>query len=141
MFDVGSEVVTFKSIEDLKCKARFYLDHEEERRRIAEKSRQRVLREHTFEQRLREMLTFVFYNRLDELKSKLDARPKGVENLINQAGEETELGRYLISFKNQNNFKLKTLIDYIESSDGNLSKNELLLLMVDQVVKEGEGIA
>jgi spore maturation protein CgeB len=51
--------VTFDGAGDLRDKAAYYLSHEDERRRIAEKARARVLREHTYEHRAREMAAAV----------------------------------------------------------------------------------
>lgn len=86
---------------------------------------------------MREALVHIFSDRLAELKARVDGRKKPVDLHIEQAGADTELGRYLGRFKDVKNFSLKTVVDGIHEGEGVLSKNELLLLMLDQVVKEG----
>lgn len=55
-FDVGSEIVAFDGIDDLKEKIRYYLEHNDEREEIARRGRERVLKEHTYKRRMEEML-------------------------------------------------------------------------------------
>lgn len=135
-FRVGEEIVTFKTIDDLKEKIRYYLQNASERETIAAKARDRVLREHTFEHRLKEMLVHVYQDRIDELKQRVQARPGGAARLSGRAGVETELGRYLKQFEQEKDFSIKTMIGHIEKEEGALTQNELLLLMVDQVAKQ-----
>lgn len=51
-FEEGREIVCFDTKEEMVEKIRYYLSHEDERRRIAEAARQRVLRDHTWRQRV-----------------------------------------------------------------------------------------
>ena len=59
LFDVETELATFRTADELAEKVTYYLPREEERRRMAELAQQRVLREHTYEQRLNTMLSIV----------------------------------------------------------------------------------
>lgn len=52
LFDVDAEVVTYSSFDDLEAKARYYLTHEPERRRIADGGARAVLARHTYVHRL-----------------------------------------------------------------------------------------
>ena len=52
-FEIGSEVCVFQDEGDLLDKVRYYLAHEDERRRIATLGYARCLREHTWDHRLR----------------------------------------------------------------------------------------
>lgn len=51
-YEPGKEIVIFQGREELIEKIRYYLSHEEERRRIAEQSYRRTLSEHTWKHRL-----------------------------------------------------------------------------------------
>ncbi len=55
-FQVGDEVIEFDSTDDLKKKIRYFLNHPEERVAIAAKARRRVLKEHTYEARMNQVL-------------------------------------------------------------------------------------
>jgi len=136
MFLEGEEIATFKSVQDLKQKISYYLEHEEERRRIAEKGRERVLAEHTLEHRMTELLTHIFAGQLQSLKERVADRKDSVENFIEQAGEKTELADYLEQFLGTPEFSLKTVTDRIARGEGALTRTETLMLMVDQLVNE-----
>ncbi len=58
-FEPDTEVVTFHSQAELKEKIDYYLRHEEQRRAIADRSLARAHREHTYELRLRHLLSVV----------------------------------------------------------------------------------
>jgi len=51
----GKEIVVFDGQSDLIEKCRYYLSHDEERGKIAEAGYERTLRDHTYEQRFKEM--------------------------------------------------------------------------------------
>lgn len=57
LFELGKEIETFKTIEELVEKVDYYLAHEEERHRIAQRGFERVQRDHTWETRARQLLT------------------------------------------------------------------------------------
>jgi spore maturation protein CgeB len=136
LFKPGEEIVTFKDIDDLKNKIAYFLDRKEEREAIAVRARIKAISDHSFERRLEEMLVHIFQSNLKLLENKLDKRGSNVGFLIEQAGEKSDLGTYLKSFDSQRDLALKDVVKRIESEEGDLTQNELLLLMVDQVVKE-----
>jgi len=55
-FEIDEELVSYRSLGELREKLAHYLAHPEEARRIAERGRARVLREHTIAARLKQML-------------------------------------------------------------------------------------
>ncbi len=59
LYEVGREVITFRSRDELRELAEYYLEHSTERAMIAERAQQRALKEHTFDHRLNEILTSV----------------------------------------------------------------------------------
>ena len=65
-FEPEQEVVTFQTMEDLKEKVRYYLEHEKERREIADRAYWRAHREHTYEHRLKRLLKLTFDGEADE---------------------------------------------------------------------------
>jgi len=58
-FEEGKEIVCFDTKEEMLEKIRYYLAHEDKRRQIAEAARQRVLREHTWAQRIVHMTQYM----------------------------------------------------------------------------------
>ncbi len=53
------EIVTFRSEQEMIDKIKYYLEHEDARLKIAEAGNRRVLKEHTFEVRIRELLNII----------------------------------------------------------------------------------
>jgi hypothetical protein len=58
-FEPGREVVAYKDAADLIEKARFYLEHEDERREIAAAGQARTLGEHTYRDRIAELASML----------------------------------------------------------------------------------
>lgn len=56
LFEVGKEVVSYTDAEDLARKIDYYLEHDDERQEIAAAGQRRTLAEHTYEQRMRELV-------------------------------------------------------------------------------------
>lgn len=55
-FEPGKEIETFHDLSELREKARYYLDHEDERKEIALAGQRRAHAEHTYRHRLQQML-------------------------------------------------------------------------------------
>lgn len=55
LFEIGKEVETYRTKEELLEKINYYLTHEEERQKIALAGQQRTLHEHTYAQRMKEL--------------------------------------------------------------------------------------
>lgn len=56
-FNIGEEIEVYQGIEDLICKTKFYLEHEEVRNKIAQKGYERVGKFFTFKERLATILS------------------------------------------------------------------------------------
>jgi spore maturation protein CgeB len=59
MFELGKEVVTYRSPHECLELIKYYLEHDEEREAIARAGQERTLREHTYKRRMRELLNIV----------------------------------------------------------------------------------
>ena len=132
----GIEVATFDSIDDLGKKVNYYLKYEDEARSIAAKGKTKVLKEHTIQHRMHEMLVHVFMDNLNNLKERVSSPDRDpVSYYIDHVGDSSPLGIYLDQFRGSNEFSIKTMVDQIAEGQGNLSQQELLVLMTDQIVK------
>jgi len=58
-FEVGKEIDGFATAEELREKAHYYLAHESARLAMAQRARARVLQEHTYAQRVQQLLRWV----------------------------------------------------------------------------------
>lgn len=61
-FEIGKEVVCFESDSDLIEKIAYYLEHEDERRAIAQAAHQRALAEHTYERRFQQIFKAIGFD-------------------------------------------------------------------------------
>lgn len=57
MFEIGEEIETYSSIDELIDKCAYYLEHDNERAEIARRGYERVKAEHSYFHRMKEMLT------------------------------------------------------------------------------------
>ena len=134
--DPIKEIVTFSSIDDLCEKVDYYLNNSDEAKVIANCGKERVLKEHTIQHRMDEKLIYIFMDNLDQLMARFKTESiDPVDSSIAYAGPSTDLGKYLDQFRGSSNFSIKTMVDQIGSSTGDLSNEELLVLMTDQLVK------
>ncbi|MDF1672054.1 MAG: glycosyltransferase [Vicingaceae bacterium] len=64
LFEVGKEIITYKNFKDLKMKIDYYLDpkNDEERKKIMEAGYNKVMKEHTYENRLTQLINTVEVN-------------------------------------------------------------------------------
>ena len=73
---------------------------------------------------------------LNSLKERVSSRYRDpVSYYIDHVGDCSALGIYLDQFRGLNEFSIKTMVNRIAEGDGNLSQEELLVLMTDQIVK------
>ena len=73
---------------------------------------------------------------LNLLKERVSSRHRDpVSYYIDHVGDSSALGIYLDQFRGLNEFSIKTMVNRIAEGDGNLSQEELLVLMTDQIVK------
>ena len=56
IFEIGKEVETYNSVEELIEKIKYYSQHDKERKKIAQAGQQRTLRDHTYEIRTKKIL-------------------------------------------------------------------------------------
>jgi len=59
MFDVGTELVAYRTVEECVELVRYYLAHDEEREAIARAGQARTLRDHTYAHRMRELMGII----------------------------------------------------------------------------------
>ena len=132
MFEVGKEIVTFNSVTDMKEKIAYYLNHPEERRKIAERARARVLKDHTYEARLEQMLSTIYASKYDMLRQR-EAKSPWAE-MIRRAENEPELKeRCERAFARGEEPALDGLIADIVTGKGKLTETEQKLLFMHHV--------
>ncbi len=133
LFKIGEEIVCFENLGDLRQKVKYYLDNPEERKSIAILGKERVMREHTYEQRFEEMLKFMFSRGYEP--PQWNSEHEDVESLTEAAGRDTELGEYLCQFSDKGKICLDDIIEKIRSGEDSLSDVEKKFLLMNEMKK------
>jgi spore maturation protein CgeB len=133
LFNAGEEIVLFDDLNDLRGKITYYLNNPEERERIAERGRQRVLREHTYENRMNEMLEVIAGRGIE--RPLWAEEGQVVEDLIKESGGDSEPGRYLSRFSGRERITLTEIVREISDSEGDISRTEAIFLMMNEFVR------
>ena len=134
-FEYETEIPTFTSIHELKEKIDYYLHHKEERQQIAQKARSRVLNEHTYLHRLKEMMSMIFAAKYEQLRERTESSPW--KKMIARAKGNPELEkRCQDAFQRGEEPILDGLIADIVSGKGKLSDTEQKLLFLYHIKKQ-----
>lgn len=134
LFDIGKEMVCFEGITDLRRKIAWYLDHPEERCAVAGLARARVLREHTYRHRMETLLDFIVRRGYEPPRWGSGERGDP-EDLVREAGPDTELGRYLAQFAGRPGLVLADVVEAIRAGEGTLTPVERMFLALDELNK------
>ncbi|MEC4684762.1 MAG: glycosyltransferase [Nitrospirota bacterium] len=134
LFKVGEEIVCFEDLSDLRYKIRYYLNNPDERKAIARKAMERVRKDHTYELRMEEMLDLISSMGYDF--PPWHSEGEVVEELIDAAGMETELGRYLARFTDKGKVGLDDIVEDIRAGEGALSDVEKIFLLMDSIQQQ-----
>lgn len=131
-FEIGKEIVCFKDVNDAREKIRYFLVCPDEREKIAENARVKVLKEHTYKNRMEEMMGFII-DRGFKGADSLPGRFK-VKDLIKDAGDNRELAGYLKRFIPKRHISLEDIIDDIHRGRGSLTKPETMFILMNEFV-------
>jgi spore maturation protein CgeB len=130
------ELVTFNSMEDLQNKINYYLQHEQEREAIAEKGRARVLKEHSYQARMKTLLDFVASKLPDwpESRQSTDWRAMTGQELPQELCAQLDTLAENLQLPPEADFK--TVITALRQRTGKLSSLESALLFLDEWKKQ-----
>ncbi len=129
-FEDGKDLVVFKSVDDLRKKLRYYLKNEDERTAIAEHGYKTVRNEHTYEQRVSEMMNIILLNSYDAIKQKFFSRRENMLKLLKETENNAELHNLLLDFTNKGRISIMDIVNKIKNGKGRLSKTEAMILML-----------
>jgi spore maturation protein CgeB len=130
LFQIGTEIETFKDIEELRRKKKYYLEHPEERKAIAESGQRRVLAQHTYRLRMEEMLYYIAKNE-PEWRNKGES-PNLARNLANAAGEDAELRNFFQRFSPEEELNIDKIANTIRQGKGELTQTEAVFLLMKE---------
>jgi len=126
-FEPDREIVEFHDAREMGPLIRYYLDHPDERRRIAEAGRARVLRDHTYDMRMAEALGYIFSYETSRAGKR---RPNHIDNLIRQAEGRPDLLELLEEMKGAGVVTLDDIVEHIRRREGELTDAETIFLLM-----------
>jgi spore maturation protein CgeB len=135
LFQVGEEIVCFSTLAEARHLVSYYLTHHDERAAIGARARARTLKEHTYTQRMREMIEVVFqqdHRRFAERRSAENT----AQHLRGQVGDDAELQLLLGTFAPQARVDLETIMEQVKTGEGELSDCELTFLFLQEFKKD-----
>mgnify|MGYP001590276249 CR=1 FL=1 len=126
------EIVSFERADDVPSLIRTWLRDPVGRRTIAEAARRRVLRQHTYEHRMKDLLAELGMREPDRLGSILRG-DRNADALAAQTSTPSELTPMLRAFPPDQRIELKDLAARIRARDAGteLNREDLLILMLD----------
>jgi spore maturation protein CgeB len=130
LFAVGDELAVFHNGDEIPPLVNYYLTHEEERRNLAQRARQRVLREHTYTHRMQTALQFC-EERLPGLAQRKRG-PSYVSALKAAAADDPELLEFLSGFPEDQEITLDEIVSRIQVGNGKLSRAEGIFLLMKE---------
>ncbi len=132
LFEINEEIVCFNNLTDLRKKITYYFKNEKERLDIARRAKERVVKEHTYEHRMEQMINFVFEKGLslpEWNRGKTD-----LEDLLKKAKCDDELWHFLDGYREKTSeLSLEDIVEDIQSAQGTLSQVEKILLFISSI--------
>ncbi len=132
LFRIGEEMVCFEDLNDMRHKIKYYLDNPEERYKIARQGRERVVNDHTYKHRMEEMLYSMVKRGYEPPPWRAEREDEDVERLIEEAGKDTELGRYLARFIEKERISISDVVQDIGEGKGDLTETEKIFLLIKE---------
>ena len=130
VFEDGKDLVVFETVDDLRKKIKYYLVNEEKRFAIAVHGRETVLKNHTYERRVREMMNIILLGSYEQIKSKLETRKQNISELLKETEGNKELHDLIMQFSGKKSLSIRDMAECIKSGKGRLSKSEAMILML-----------
>ena len=130
VFEDGKDLVVFDTVDDLRKKIKYYLANEEERLSIAAHGRETVVKNHTYERRVREMMNIILLDSYEQIKSKLETRKQNISELLRETEGNKELHDLIMQFSDKKSLSIRDMAERIKSGKGRLTKSEAMILIL-----------
>jgi len=126
-FQRDTEVAVFDTAREVAPLIEHYLNHPEERQKIAAAGRQHVLADHTYDLRMSEALNYIF---AFEQKPASARHPNHIDNLMREAEGDQELISLLEEMRGAGVVTLDQIVDRIKKREGELNNAEMIFLLM-----------
>lgn len=129
LFEIGKEIAVFHDRKEMIDKIDYYLANPDQRLQLIQASRKRVLQDHTYANRVEQMLEHIYVDKFEQLKSKQEV---GRWKKTLKASENfPELGQSLTKIYESNEEpEFKYLADKVIAKKGILSEHDQKILFL-----------
>ncbi len=139
-FDFHSELPVYTSLKELREKVDHYLAHPEEREQITAAARERALRDHTYEQRARQMLDLIFDTFGARILRKGIRVHRTVGEMIEQCEADAELTLFLKTLPADAVFDHETVNKHLPAGFKTYTRPEALFAYLRELRTSAEAL-
>ncbi len=129
------EIVSFKTLSELKKKIDYYLKADVEREEIALKAREKVLKYHTYEERAKALLKFIF-----ERERRFAVSEKYKVSELKEKIQDEEFRALLKHFKDDEFISFDDLVRMIDKNKDEFNVAEGVILLMDAIRRWAKGV-
>jgi spore maturation protein CgeB len=120
LFDLETELPGYRNLTELRGRIDYFLDHESERREIAERARARALRDHTYECRAQQMLDLILEAYGTQIVQKGIRVQHSVKEMIERVGPDHELAEFLALMPEDTLFTHENVNEFLDKAGKDL---------------------
>lgn len=139
-FDFGHELPVYRDLAELRRKIDYYLEHEDERRKTAERARQRALKEHTYEHRAQRMLDLMLETGGVAMLRRGIRVQRSVGEVAERLEHDSALRTFLSTLPSDLPFTQETINERLTPGRAGMSEPESIFMYLREVRKTVESL-
>lgn len=137
-FEFESELPVYRDLAELRRKIDRFLAHPEERVQIAQRARERALRDHTYDKRAQQMLHLLLEAHGGRILKKGICVQRTVAETADRVGRTTPLGQYLASLPPDTLFTQESINEQLRDAWSKLTYPETVFAYLREVRNSAE---
>ena len=130
-FENGEEIVCYRSLEELRDNIQYYLKHSNERKKISQQSRKRILKEHTYKHRMEKLLSFAMEKSPECFYRKTVKKVPYVTDIKNFTNEYPEVGPVLEAAGKDGTANLDDILSVIKEKGNTPKYHEAIFILIN----------
>ena len=139
-FDFETELPVYRDLAELRKLIDHYLAHDDERRQVAARARERALRDHTYERRAQQMLDLLLERCGTRILRKGIRVQRTVGEVAGRIGVDSPLGRFLSTLPPELPFMQDTIGERLNPVHGQRTEPEAIFTYLQEVRRSTEAL-
>lgn len=140
LFDFERELPVYRDLPELRKHIDYYLAHPDERREIAQRAGERALRDHTYEQRARQMLDALLEAHSGRLLAKDIRVERTIGEMAERLGPDSELAKFLATLPQDVPFTHETINEYVPIMGAELNHSQAIFAYLRELRSSAEAL-